>query len=64
MLKNNQEDPTPIDNQESFIKDILKRFPILSIDDRYADYYVYVEVILQISKPFSLFTLNEPIAPS
>jgi hypothetical protein len=64
MLKNNQEDPSPIDNQDSFLKDILQRFPILSIDDRYADYYVYVAVILQMNKPFSLYTLNEPICPS
>ena len=64
MLKNNQEDPSPIDNQDNFLKDILQRFPILFIDDSYTDHYVFVAVILQMNKPFNLFTLNEPICPS
>lgn len=32
MLKNNQEEPNPIENQNNFIKELNKHFPILSLD--------------------------------
>lgn len=64
MLKSNQEEPTPVDGQETLLKELEKRYPAISMDDRHADYYVYIVTILQLSKPFSLFTINEPLCPS
>lgn len=37
---------------------------MLIIDEKHADYYVYLAMLLQLSKPNSVFTLNEPICTS
>lgn len=64
MLTNSQQEPSPIDSQDTFLRDLLARHPFLSLDPQHPDYYVFVALILQLSKPFSLFTINEPLCAS
>ena len=46
------------------MKDLAKKYPVLMLDDDYEDYYTFIIMILQLSKPFHLFTLNETLCPS
>lgn len=46
------------------MKDLCKKYPILILDDYCDDYYTFVIMILQQSKPLHLFTLNETLCPS
>ena len=64
MLKNNQQQPFPIDNQDIFVKQLTKRFPSISIDVYYIDYYVYIAMLIQLNNSFNLFTINQPMCPT
>lgn len=40
------------------MKDLLRYYPFISIDNRYNDYYIYLTLNLKFQKSFNLFTIN------